>query len=107
MYTHTLATNTERFVITFWREKIIHRFKLQQMVKKKPNRYSSQNLLKETMKKRSTLASNTSSFNGCLRLTWVSTSCQAIIELKVVRYQDINPGGGKVRSYINLPDIAL
>ena len=35
MYTHTLATNTERFVITFWREKIIHRFKLQQMVKKK------------------------------------------------------------------------
>ena len=45
------------------------------------------------LKKRSTLASNTSSFNGYLRLTRVSTSCQAIIELKVVRFLDINARG--------------
>ena len=31
------------------------------------------------------VASDTSSFNCCLCLTWVSTSCQAIVELKVVR----------------------
>ena len=60
MYTHThtltLATNTERFAITFWKGKIHQRFKLQQIVKKKPKRYSSLNFFKETIKKRSTLA---------------------------------------------------
>ena len=42
------------------------------------------------MIKCSTLTSNTSSFNGCPRLTWVST----ILRSKVVRFHDINPGEG-------------
>ena len=70
------------------------------MVKKTPKR-THRSLLKETMKKNT----NTSLFNGCLRLTWVSASCQAIIEFKVVRFHDINPR--RVLSYINLMDIAL
>ena len=69
------------------------------MVKKTPKR-AHRSLLKETMKKNT----NTSLLNGCLRLTWVSASCQAIIEFKVVLFQDINPRG--VLSYIKLIDIA-
>ena len=34
VHIHTLATNTERIAITFWKGKIIQRFKLQQTVKK-------------------------------------------------------------------------
>ena len=71
------------------------------MVKKNPKTYSSQSLLKETMKKNT----KTSLFNGCLRLTWVTASCQAIMEFKVVRFHDKIPQG--VLSYINLIDIAL
>ena len=45
------------------------RLNFNKKVKKDPERYLSSHLLKETMKKRSTLASNTSSFNGCRCLT--------------------------------------
>ena len=58
------------------------------------------------MKKRSTLASNRSSFNGCLRLKSVSNSCQTIIESNVVRFHDLNSPRG-VLSYITRTDIAL
>ena len=54
---------------------------------------------------RSTLASNTSSFNGCLRLTIVTK-----LIIKSVHFKNINPGevgGGGVLSYIDLIDIAL
>ena len=51
---------------------------------------------------RSTLASNTSSFNGCLRLTIVT---KLIIDS--VHFKDRNPRGVGVLSYIDLIDIAL
>ena len=49
-------------------KKLIKRFKLQQRVKKNHRRYSLWHRLKETMKKHSMLASNTSSLNLCLCL---------------------------------------
>ena len=51
-------------------KKLIKRFKLEQKGKKNHKRYSSQHLSKDTMKKHSRPASNTSSFNGCLCLTF-------------------------------------
>ena len=65
MYTHTEICNH-----VLERNKTPKkRLNFNKKVKKDPKRYSSSHLLKETMKKRSTLASNTSSFNGCRCLT--------------------------------------
>ena len=66
--THTqLASYTEREICNHVLEgkRLLKRFKLQPKLKKNPKRYSSQHLLKETMKKHNTLASKTSSLNGC------------------------------------------
>ena len=57
--THTRLQTEGDFQSRLGREKIIKRFKFQQKVKKKLNKYSSENLLEETMKKRSTQASET------------------------------------------------
>ena len=39
VHTHTVATHTHRFAITFWNgKKLIKTFKLQQKVKKKPKK---------------------------------------------------------------------
>lgn len=70
MDTHTSYTRTEICNQVLEGKKQIKKIHLQQKgKKKKPKRYSLSHLLKETMKKRNTLASNTSSFNGFLRLT--------------------------------------
>ena len=72
VHTRTVATHRRQICNHVLEgNKLIKRFKLEQKVKKNHKRYSSWHLLKETMKKLSTLASNTSSFyDGCLCLTW-------------------------------------
>ena len=71
MYTHTLQPHTERFAITFWKGKNSSKglnFNKQRR-KTTKGTHRTQHLLKKTMKKHSMLASNSSSFNGCLCLT--------------------------------------
>ena len=104
--THTSYTEKEICNHILEGRKLIKRLKLQQKVKKNPKRYSSQHLLKETMKKCSMLVSNTSLFNGCLPLI-----CFIVTTLIIdsVYFDDIKPGGGGVQvlSCINLIDISL
>ena len=71
MYTHTLQPHTERFAIMFWKGKNSSKglnFN-KQWRKTTKGTHRTQHLLKKTMKKHSTPASNASSFNGCLCLT--------------------------------------
>ena len=106
VHTHTLQPHTQRDLQSrFGREKTHQQVKLQQIVKTNHKRYSSQHLLKETMKKRSTLASNTSSSNDCLCLTCIIIT--KLINDSVCVDDIIPPGRGSwVLSYINL-DITL
>ena len=70
VHTHTCYTRREIYNHVSEGKNLIKRFQLQHKVRKNPKSYSSEHLLKETMKKQIMLASNTSSFNGCLRLTY-------------------------------------
>ena len=99
---HTLQPQTKRDLQSrFGREKITQRFKLQQIVKKNPKKYSSQNLLKETMKKCSTLASNTSSFNGrlCLIVKYFMSSHHRVKSCPFSRHKSGEGEGGGVGGY--------
>ena len=102
-HTHTLATHRERFAITFWKGKINQKVLTSTNSEKKTTKGTHHSIfLKDTMKKRITTATNTSSFNACLHLT-----CFIVTKLITdsVHFDDINPS--RVLSYINLIHIAL
>ena len=84
MYTHThthththLATNTERFAImSLEREKSSKSLTFNKNLRKTTKgTHPVTSFEGDDMTKCCMLASNTSSFNGCLCLTWVTTSC--------------------------------
>ena len=105
VHTHTLATNTERFAIRFWKEKTHQKVYTSTKSEEKPQKVLIVASFDGDDEKAQYASFKQIFLYGCLRLT-----CFTVTKLIIdsVHFEYINPlGGTPLLLYNNLLDVAL